>query len=344
MAHTEMLRALTILIVALTAWMLVLTVGSYRHDIRQAHERISVGRELAQTPCGPIEYAVAGDGPPVLVVHGAGGGFDQGLEFGAALARNGLCVIAMSRFGYLGTPLPPDASAAAQADAHACLLDALGFERAAIVGGSAGAPSSLQFALRHPHRTTALALVVPATYAPRADDAPAIHTRPATQLLFDTVLRSDFVYWAVTRLARDLVIHALFATPPQVVKSADADEQARVERLIDAILPVSARRSGLLNDAAVVLAIPRYEFERIATPTLAISVADDMFGTYDSARYAAEHIPGARFIGYASGGHLWVGHHREMMSELAQFLKSHTPAPSTAASKATCGMPDGTPG
>ena len=33
---------------------------------------------------------------------------------------------APSRFGYLRTPLPSDASPAAQADAHSCLLDALG--------------------------------------------------------------------------------------------------------------------------------------------------------------------------------------------------------------------------
>jgi hypothetical protein len=59
---------------------------------------------------------------PVLVVHGAGGGFDQGLHFGAPLAAKGFQVIAMSRFGYLRTPLPAEASAAAQADGHVCLL------------------------------------------------------------------------------------------------------------------------------------------------------------------------------------------------------------------------------
>jgi membrane protease YdiL (CAAX protease family) len=41
---------------------------------------------------------------------------------------------------YLGTPMPADASAAAQADAHVCLLDALGIAKAAVMGGSAGAP------------------------------------------------------------------------------------------------------------------------------------------------------------------------------------------------------------
>ena len=85
-------------------------------------------------------------------------------------------MIAVSRFGYLRTPLPEDASAAAQADAHACLLDALNIKRAAVLGTSAGGPSSLQFALRHPGRTAALVLLVPAAYAPRPNQAPAVHT------------------------------------------------------------------------------------------------------------------------------------------------------------------------
>ena len=54
---------------------------------------------------------------------GSGGGHDQGMAFAAKLANNGIRVIAMSRFGYLRTPMPADASATAQADAHVCLLD-----------------------------------------------------------------------------------------------------------------------------------------------------------------------------------------------------------------------------
>ena len=91
----------------------------YKRDIHHVRERISIGSHIAQTPCGPIEYAVAGDGPPLLVVHGAGGGYDQDLEFGRPLVRSGFRVIAMSRFGYLRTPLPADTSAAAQADVRA---------------------------------------------------------------------------------------------------------------------------------------------------------------------------------------------------------------------------------
>ena len=227
----------------------------------------------------------------------------------------------MSRFGYLRTPLPLDASAAAQADAHACLLDALNIKRAAIFGASAGGPSSLQFALRHPERTAALVLLVPAAYAPRPNEAPSVHTPRGTPLLFDTALRSDFLFWAMGKLAHETFIRAIVGTPPELVASASAIEQARVERILQHVLPVSPRRIGLINDAAVMSSLPRYELEKITAPTLAISTPDDLYGTFDGARYTAEHVPHGRFIGYPNGGHLLVGHDAEANSQVIAFLK-----------------------
>jgi 2-hydroxy-6-oxonona-2,4-dienedioate hydrolase len=319
---THNVRRIVLTVAALLiAALLALTHASYRRDIGRAYDRIATGSQIAQTRCGPIEYAVAGAGPPLLSVHGAGGGFDQGLELADPLARAGFRVIAVSRFGYLRTPLPPDASAAAQADAHACLLDALNIRRAAVLGTSAGGPSSMQFALRHPDRTAALVLLVPAAYAPRPNEAPSVHTPRGTLLLFDTALRADYLFWAAGKLAHDTFIRGILGTPPEVVARASADEQARVERILEHILPVSPRRPGLINDAAVVSSLPRYELEKIAAPTLAISVADDLYGTFDGARYTADHVPRARFIGYPSGGHMLVGHAAEANSQIAAFLK-----------------------
>lgn len=296
-------------------------VDRYVEDIRAARDRVATGSLLAETPCGPIEYAVVGDGPPVLVVHGAGGGFDQGMALGEELAAFGYRVVAVSRFGYLRTPLPDDASAEAQADTHACVLDALGISRAAIIGASAGAPSSLQFALRHPQRTTALVLLVPAIYAPRAEGAAPVHTPAGLELVFNTALRSDFLLWAAIRTARPTLLRTMFATPPELVTAADAAERQRVQRMFNDILPVTDRRLGLLNDAAVIGTLPRYPLEAVSVPTLAISLEDDLFGTYDGARYTAEHIPGARFIGYPDGGHVWVGRHRQVLDAMAAFLR-----------------------
>ena len=165
---------------------------AYERDLQRERARVATGSQVIPTPCGPIEYATAGRGPAVLLVHGAGGGFDQALDIAQDLAAHGYRAIALSRFGYLRTPLPADASPAAQADAHACLLDALGIERASIVGVSAGAPSSMQFALRHPRRTTSLALLVPLAYVPREVEP----LPPVTRFMLMKAVRSDLLYWA----------------------------------------------------------------------------------------------------------------------------------------------------
>jgi len=321
------LRRIALAIVAIVfAGLFVPSYAIYRRDIGRAYHHISSGSQIAQTRCGPLEYAVAGAGPPVLVVHGAGGGFDQGLDLGAALARGGFQVIAVSRFGYLRTRLPADASPTAQADAHACLLDALKIPRAVVLGVSAGAPSALQLALRHPDRTAALVLLVPGVYAPpRPDQAPPVRMSRATAALVDATMRWDFIFWAASKLGRKAFIHSILGTPMAVVEGASADEQARLELIMEHILPVRPRRLGLLNDAAVVSSQPRYALERITAPTLAISAADDLYGTFPAARYTAEHVPHARFVGFPSGGHMLVGHTAETSAAVSGFLGSLAP-------------------
>jgi pimeloyl-ACP methyl ester carboxylesterase len=295
-------------------------VGGFALLLAAARERVA-GGTVVVTPCGPIEYAVAGQGQPVLLVHGAGGGFDQGLMLGAPLVEHGYRVIAMSRFGYLRTPLPMDASAAAQADAHACLLDALGIPRAGVVGASAGGPSALQLAIRHPQRVGKLVLMVPAAFVPRPQGEAPVRVPPGTAQLFDTALKSDLLFWALLRVAPNVMTRSLLGTPPEIVAAAPPAERARVADILNSILPVSPRRLGLLNDADVTTHLTRYELERITAPTLAVSVADDLYGTYDVARYTAEQIPGARFVGYPSGGHVFVGRQDAVTAELSAFLR-----------------------
>lgn len=123
-------------------------------------------------------------------------------------------------------------------------------------------------------------------------------------------------------MARTTVMRAMLATPPAVLASASRDEQQRLVDVLEHTLPVSARRLGLINDAKVVATLPRYELERIATPALIISMQDDRYGTFEPARYTAEHLPHARFIGYASGGHLWVGHQQDVTNAIVSFLNS----------------------
>ena len=315
-------RPLAIVVLVLAIAFAAGAYGLYRRDLAAARARLADASELVTTPCGPIEYATFGTGPPMLVVHGAGGGFDQGLAVGTPIAELGFSVIAVSRFGYLRTPLPADASAPAQADAHACLLDALGLERAAVLGMSAGGPSALELAVRHPQRVSALVLLVPATFVPRPDNAAPVRVPSGTEQMFDTALRSDFLFWTIRHAAPNLMFRAVLGTPPELVARAKPEERARVAAILDSILPVSERRLGLLNDARVTTHLERAPLESVAVPTLAISIADDLYGTYDSARYTAEHIPGARFVGYEEGGHVLVGHAAQVTTTIADFLRA----------------------
>ena len=275
---------------------------------------------LVPTRCGPIEYQEAGAGVPLLVVHGSGGGHDQGMAFEGALSRQGIRVIAMSRFGYLRTPMPADASPAAQADAHVCLLDALGIRRAAVLGGSAGAPSAMQMAIRHPDRVSALVLLVPLAYKPGtlADSAPAMS--PPVEKLLMRLIGSDLLFWAGLHVARDSLIRFVLATPPEQVASASREERSRVDAMLDNILPVSARAEGLRSDSALGKSLLPYALESIRAPTLVISTRDDGYGTYASAQYTASRIAGAKFIGFEHGGHIFVGHDDEVRAEIVKLL------------------------
>lgn len=306
---------------ALAAGLTALTYYNYRRDIKAARARIASGSQMVHTPCGAIEYAVAGNGPPVLVIHGAGGGFDQGLQFAQPLIESGFKVIAVSRFGYLRTPLPANASPIVQADAYAYLLDALKLPKVAVLGGSAGAPSAMQLCLRYPESCSALVLLVPLAFAPRAANEP--HQKPSmlAQFVMDTTLRSDFLFWLSMKFARDVLMKTILGTPPNDFKNTNRSEQERVLQVLRNILPISAREKGLWNDAAVAASLPRYELERFKVPTLVMSVENDLYGTFESARYTAEHIPGARFLGYPTGGHLGVGHEQDTWPEIADFLR-----------------------
>jgi pimeloyl-ACP methyl ester carboxylesterase len=292
----------------------------FERDIRSASARSVQGSTLIATRCGPIEVQQAGAGVPLLVVHGSGGGHDQGIAFAGALAQKGIHVIAMSRFGYLRTPMPADASAAAQADAHVCLLDALGIRRAAVMGGSAGAPSALQMAIRHPDRVSALILLVPLTYKPptQADSAPPMPAWVEATMM--RLIGSDFLFWVALHVARDQVIKVVLATPPQLLATASPQERARVGAMLDNILPVSARAKGLLSDTAVGKHLAPAPLEAIDVPTLIVSASDDRYGTYASAQYTANGIAGAKFIGFDEGGHTWVGHNDEVMAAVVKLL------------------------
>jgi 2-hydroxy-6-oxonona-2,4-dienedioate hydrolase len=292
----------------------------YNAALRPHRERIGRGSELAPSRFGPIEYAVAGSGEPVLMIHGAGGGFDQGIAFTRRLVGLGHKIIAPSRFGYLRSSNPAEPTPENQADAFADLLDVLQLPAVAVIGGSAGALSAMQFAARHPARCRSLTLIVPAAFAAQNMLPPQ---SPMTKAIIEWSLTSDFLFWLGATLAPDQVIRSILATDPALVAATSADERRRVNDILWNILPISARSRGLLNDARFTGTPQSIPLERISAPTLAISLEDDLFATVGSARLIAAKVAGARLVIYPTGGHVWVGRDAELFAEVDAFLKAH---------------------
>ncbi len=56
----------------------VLVFAAYSWDMNQAYERISGKSTVIPSPYGDIEFTEGGSGPDVLIIHGSGGGYDQG--------------------------------------------------------------------------------------------------------------------------------------------------------------------------------------------------------------------------------------------------------------------------
>jgi 2-hydroxy-6-oxonona-2,4-dienedioate hydrolase len=269
-----------------TTGMMGLVFWRYRGELDGARRAARRGALTANTAAGPIEYAKKGAGIPLLSIHGAGGGYDQGLALAADLVGEGFQIIAPSRFGYLGTPVPPDASPAAQADAHAALLSELNISRVIALGVSAGARSAVELALRHPDRVLALILIVPGTYAP--GNPVSVDSSRASSFVFWLVnAGADFAWWAAEKIAPSVLVRFV-GVRPELLSTSSKAEHDRVVRLVRSIEPLSFRFRGINIDSSPDLRdLP---LEEIRAPTLVISARDDLFNTLPAAEFAAGRI------------------------------------------------------
>src|SRR6187455_2809747 len=186
---------LAVLAAGVTLIACILFLG-YRRDMNAARSRLAaVERHVVSTKWGAVEYAERGSGDPVLVVHGIFHNCVGGLLSVRDLSDRRF--IAPSRFGYLGSNMPLDATPAHQADALAALLDALGIDRIDVIGESAGATSALQLALRHPERVKHLAVLVG-----NLPGSPTAIVQPS----WTKRVNRQFVLWALRTVAPSMMV------------------------------------------------------------------------------------------------------------------------------------------
>ena len=290
----------------------IIAIADTRHRIAE----LAANSEIIDTRSGPLEYSRWGDGDPVLVIHGAGGGFDQGRLLAEAIGGKDAEFIAVSRFGYLRSELPIDASIEAQAAALHDLLDALGIERISILAMSGGVPSALKLAELYPGRIDRMVLLSSAPFTPFR---PQVEDRPMPTWLYSALLSNDVIYWCLAKTARRQLA-AAFDARADLLDSASAKEKAFVDKLIDGFLPASRRVRGVNNEGAAVAPAARYNLEQISADVLLVHARDDELNPFAVAEAIAERIPSIRFIQYETGGHLLLGHHAELNDEIPRFL------------------------
>jgi pimeloyl-ACP methyl ester carboxylesterase len=108
---------------------------------------------------GPLAYAQAGVGPAVILLHQTPRSADEYRDVMPLLADRGFTAIAFETPGFgESAPLPGHPTIEGWAQAMHGGLDALGIDRAAVVGHHTGGVIAVELAYQRPHRVSALVL------------------------------------------------------------------------------------------------------------------------------------------------------------------------------------------
>ncbi|KIZ44719.1 MULTISPECIES: alpha/beta hydrolase [Rhodopseudomonas] len=281
---------------------------------------------VAPTHRGEIEYISAGAGPAVLALHGGMGGVDQSLLlFRAAIGdAAGLRVIAVSRPGYLGTPLAGAETPERQADLAAALLDRLEIPAAFVIAVSAGGPSALQFALRHRSRCRGLILVSCCTG--RLDIPAEVRSRlPMMRWLARLPWLVAMMRWradadpgrTAARSIRDPALLARTLAHPEAGVLLRTLQSSAMSRL-------AARLPGTENDITLCASMPPIAVADIDAPILAIHGTADRVVPFAHGRRIADQARQAELMAIDGGEHVSLFTHLDDIRERVRgFLRLH---------------------
>jgi 3-oxoadipate enol-lactonase len=254
-----------------------------------------------------LHYVRDGEGPPLLLVQGMSGhGRHWGDRFLGLLHRD-FDVIAYDHRGVGGSDrIDPSAPLTIRdlADDAAGLLDALGLERAHVLGISMGGMVAQELALSHPDRVDRL--VLGCTYA----------GGPGSVLTTPEVGQRLAAGW--TSGDREQALRTGFEVNVSAAYAADEGNFAAFrETALDRPVPVPVI-------LAQVQAIGGWHAQdRLAgvrAPTLVVHGTEDQMLVADNGRLIAQRIPGARLVELEGVGHLfWL----ERPEEVVALVRDH---------------------
>jgi pimeloyl-ACP methyl ester carboxylesterase len=268
-----------------------------------------------------IAYQVIGDGPLDLVlVHGWVQSFDARWEieeidrFYNRLASFSRLILFDKRGTGLSDRVPPDRlpTLETRMDDMRAVMDAVGVERAAVLGHSEGGAMCALFAATYPERTQALVMSGSAARTRWAPDYPIGAPDHVIDELVDACLES----WGI-----DVVRVSLEQLAPSIVDDEEL-VQAHTRAALRAASPAAA---AALTRMSAMIDI-RHVLPAIRVPTLVLYRADEVLA--EASRYLGERIPGARIVELPGADHMpWLGDQDAALDEIEEFLTGVRPHP-----------------
>ncbi len=241
-----------------------------------------------------IRFFTAGEGPPLLLVHGFGGAAWNFDELARLLPGRRLLIPDLP--GHGGSAPLPAASLASFADALGNLLEAEGIDEADVLGHSLGGVVALRLAVRHPDRVRRLILAAPAGIST------ASRVAELTIAVIGVVKPGRIAGRRADRIARSRRLRRLVFGPFEV-----SNPDALTERAVHGFLRGPAMHTDALG-AGLALAAddPRRDLDRVTCPVLVLwGGRDRQVPIADGFEYARRlHAP-LRVI--ADCGHLLIG-------------------------------------
>jgi pimeloyl-ACP methyl ester carboxylesterase len=181
-------------------------------------KKTAVGSEEIELHGHRVSYRVAGEGPPILLIHGIAGRSEQWLDAMELLARDHT-VVAPDLLGHGRSAKPRgDYSLGAYASGLRDLLVALDLPKATVVGHSLGGGIALQFAYQFPERTGRLVLVSSGGLGREVHPLLRAATLPGSELVLP-LISNDTVRGAGTTVSQ-LVGKLGFRAGPDIAEFA----------------------------------------------------------------------------------------------------------------------------
>ena len=165
-----------------------------------------------------LRYIENGDGPHVLLLHGAslGSSADVFARNLAPLAEVGFHAIAFDQPGFGLSDVPADHSAAYRRDIVPKFMDALRLKQAALVGHSQAGNPAVQLALKEPARYTHISVLGTGSLLPPLDGAGEDRSAAAQQRLERRMADYEPTIEDTRKLLEANLFHHELITPPEL--------------------------------------------------------------------------------------------------------------------------------